>query len=144
MNVFLVLLVSAKLLYFTLYKQIPRLFSRVTPNLFLQLNSLKDFPPITPRFYFQLAMLNRPLAMVGAMTGACLVTLAVMVQLAERPAGMLMNPKSHLTGQFNNSLDCLWHVVSSLMRLGYGDVIPQTYLGRFISILAIFSGIFLV
>jgi len=137
-------LVSAKLLYFTLYKQIPRLFSRVTPNLFLQLTSLKEFPPITPRFYFQLAMLNRPGAMVSTMVGACLVTLSVMIQLAERPAPTLLNPKSHLTGQFNNYLDSLWHVVSSLTRLGYGDVIPQTYLGRALSLLAIFSGIFLV
>jgi hypothetical protein len=143
-NVFLVLLVTAKLLYFTVHKNLPRLLSRLNPNLFLQLTSLKEFPPITPRFYFQLAMLNRPRAMVGAMAGACLVTLAVMIQLAERPAGMLMNPKSHLSGQFNNYLDSLWHVVSSLTHLGYGDVIPQTYLGRFISLLAIFSGIFLV
>ena len=144
LDVFLVLLVTAKLLYFTVYKHLARLLSKVTPNLFLQLTSLKDFPPITSRFYFQLAMLNQPRAMVGAMVGACLVTLAVMVQLAERPAGTLMNPKSHLRGQFNNYLDSLWHVVSSLTRLGYGDVIPQTYLGRFISLLAIFSGIFLV
>jgi hypothetical protein len=49
-NVFLVLLISAKLLYFTMYKHLARILSKVTPNLFLQLTSLKDFPPITPRF----------------------------------------------------------------------------------------------
>lgn len=98
LSVFLVLLVSLKMLYFTFYKQIPRLFSRVTPNLFLQLTSLKEFPPITPRFYFQLAMLNSPMSMVATMVAACLVPMSVMIQLAEKPAPTLLNPKSHLTG----------------------------------------------
>ena len=144
LNVFLVLLVSLKMVYFTFFKQIPRHFSRVTPNLFLQLTSLKEFPPITPRFYFQLAMLNRPVSMVATMVGACLVPISVMIQLAERPAPTLLNPKSHLTGQFNNYLDSLWHTLSSMARIGYGDLIPQTYIGRAISLLAIFTGIFFV
>ena len=144
LNVFLVLIVSLKMLYFTLYKQIPLLFSKVTPNLFLQLTSLKEFPPISPRFYFQLSMLNRPVPMVITMMGVCLVPLSVMIQLAEKPAPTLLNPKSHLIGQFNNYLDSLWHTLSSMTRLGYGDVIPQTYLGRAISLIAIFTGIFLV
>ena len=144
LNVFLVLLVSLKMLYFSFYKQIPRLFSKVTPNLFLQLTSLKEFPPITPRFYFQLAMLNRPVTMVVTMAGACLLPISIMIQLAEKPAPTLLNPKSQLIGQFNNYLDSLWHTLCSMALIGYGDLIPQTYLGRAISLLAIFTGILLV
>jgi hypothetical protein len=67
-----------------------------------------------------------------------------MIQLAEKPAPTLLNPKSQLIGQFNNYLDSLWHTLCSMALIGYGDLIPQTYLGRAISLLAIFMGILLV
>jgi voltage-gated potassium channel len=64
------------------------------------------------------------------------------LQIVERGQS-LKNPKTGIFGQFNEQASSLWCIINSIITIGYGDVIPQTYFGRTITMTAIFSGIIL-
>jgi voltage-gated potassium channel len=53
----------------------------------------------------------------------------------------LKNPKTGIFGQFLEPASSLWCIINSIITIGYGDTIPQTYYGRIITMTAIIIGI---
>ena len=52
---------------------------------------------------------------------------------------------SEVSGQnFNNMYNCIWNVIITLSSVGYGELYPKTFFGRFIAIIVCFWGVFIV
>lgn len=64
-----------------------------------------------------------------------------MVRIVEVPVMILQSNNIN----YNLIQNCIWNnVVFKMTTVGYGDVFPQTNLGRFILIIAVFTGITII
>jgi potassium intermediate/small conductance calcium-activated channel subfamily N protein 2 len=63
-----------------------------------------------------------------------------MIRIVEGPVWYLDNDSIN----FNVIQNCIWCVVVTMTTVGYGDYYPKTNLGRFILMLAVYTGTTLV
>ncbi|TNV85769.1 hypothetical protein FGO68_gene2985 [Halteria grandinella] len=96
-------------------------------------------------FYFNIVLIERPITFL-ILTLLYLVTfVGMLIHIYEKSNSSLFNPKAMLSAQFSDyPLNSQWFLITSLTSIGYGDLIPQTYFGRFIIIVACFMGTFLL
>jgi voltage-gated potassium channel len=59
-------------------------------------------------------------------------------------SGLFFYVESDLNPSVNNFGDAFYFTVVALSTVGFGDIIPKTYLGKWVTILMIFSGIILI
>jgi voltage-gated potassium channel len=67
-----------------------------------------------------------------------LFTYAYLVFLAERVYPINCD---YMSGKFSSYLNALWLIIVTIFTVGYGDIVPQTDIGRAIAILAALSGL---
>ena len=44
---------------------------------------------------------------------------------------------------FSNMINCMWNVIITLTSVGYGDIYPNTFMGRIVAIVVSFWGVFI-
>ncbi len=55
------------------------------------------------------------------------------------------SPLNEISGQdFSQLSNCMWNVIITLSSVGYGDIYPKTFFGRWIGILICFWGVFII
>jgi hypothetical protein len=95
------------------------------------------------KFFFNLAIIQRPIYLVIAAISLVVIFFGILLYLVERGQA-LKNPKTGAFGQFNEPITSLWCVLTSLITIGYGDVIPQTLYGRIVITVSFLFGLTLI
>mmetsp|Transcript_20989 Transcript_20989/g.15400 ORF Transcript_20989/g.15400 Transcript_20989/m.15400 type:complete len:106 (+) Transcript_20989:116-433(+) len=72
--------------------------------------------------------------------GALLFTCGYMIYLAERKFPVDCEENS---GKFSTYINALWLVIITVFTVGYGDIVTQTDLGRFLAFSAALCGLIL-
>ena len=94
----------------------------------------------TDLFFLKTWLKDNPFqAMLLAIT-ALLFTCSYMVYLAERTHPVNCDEPS---GKFSTYFNSIWLIIVTVFTVGYGDIAPQTDLGRTIAIIAALCGLIL-
>eukprot|EP00741_Cyanophora_paradoxa_P009459 tig00000144_g9163.t1 len=84
-------------------------------------------------FLFRASVARRPFLTISAMTVSSLAVFSYWLLIFERPfAGV---------GQGYSFQTAVWHVFVSMTTVGYGDIVPKSYLGRAVLSIAILWGL---
>lgn len=55
------------------------------------------------------------------------------------------SPLNEISGQdFSQLVNCMWNVIITLSSVGFGDIYPKTFFGRWIGIIICFWGVFII
>ena len=94
----------------------------------------------TDLFYIKTWLKDNPFQAMLIAVGVLLLCCSYTVYLAERRYPINCNEPS---GKFANFLNALWLIIITVFTVGYGDIVPETDLGRFIAVLAALCGLIL-
>jgi len=94
----------------------------------------------TDLFYVKTWLKDNPFAAMLYAVVALLFTCSYMIYLAER-----VHPVdcSEVAGKFSSYPNALWLIIVTVFTVGYGELAPQTDIGRFIAIVAALCGLVL-
>lgn len=94
----------------------------------------------TDLFYIKTWLRENPFQALGVAVLVLLFTCSYMLYLLERT-----HPVDCFTdsGKFSTYQNCLWLIIITVFTVGYGDLSPQTDLGRVIAVVASLCGLIL-
>jgi hypothetical protein len=84
-------------------------------------------------------MIERPIMLLGFSLVTCVFIFGIIVQLFERYAFVAILKNSEMD-QFLYIQNVWWLLIQSMSGVGYGDIVPQTNIGRAYMIISCYIG----
>jgi hypothetical protein len=131
------------LMYFRLYIFVMALTLLTPTNSDLFVKRVAAEKGFKPNIFFQIKanMVRKKIVSIALICTFGVLFFANLIMIWERP---YWNPDGQGTLEFSNLSTSIWYVVITMSTVGYGGIVASTVPGRFLAIIAILFGAFIL